>query len=179
MGLHRASHTDSKGAGGTPATSLARGPQRHLLYLLAQNTDSWFRRNFSPMTLYAPSPPPLAGGHVTRYPYLHLDSSASESQQLGQGPLLLRLRRLPRTSRPTPHPEFPPAVRPGTEGPSRPASLLVARYRSGRYRLSLPLALHQPPSLLRGSRWRPSTSAPPLLQDHQNLSPRPDEPPLD
>src|SRR5215207_7840899 len=129
------------------------------------------------MALYAPSPPLLAGGHVTRYPYSRLDSSASESQQPGQGPLLLRLRRLPRTSRPRPHPESPPSVRPRTEGPSRPASPPVARCRSGRCRLSPPLALHRPPSLPRGSRWRPSTSALPLLQDHQNLFPRTEDVP--
>src|SRR5215217_7812453 len=113
------------------------------------------------MPLYAPSPPPPAGGRVTHYPWSHLDSSASESQQPGQGLLLLRLRRLPRTSRLKPHPEFPAAVMPHTEGPSRPASPLVARCRSDRCRLS------------------PSTSALPLLQGYPNLCPRPNEPPPD
>src|SRR5829696_5864678 len=118
------------------------------------------------MPLYAPSPPPPAGGRVTHYPWSHLDSSASESQQPGQGPLLLRPRKLPRTSRLKHHPEFPAAVMPHTEGPSRPASPLVARCRSDRCRLSPPPTLHRPPSLPQGSRWRPSTPALPLLQDY-------------
>src|SRR5919112_3678468 len=107
---------------------------------LTEGAKNEIRRNFVPMALYAPSPPPLAGGRVMRYPWSRLDSSASESQQPGQGPLLLRLRRLPRTSRLKPHPEYPPAVVPRTEGPSRPASPLVARCRSDRCRLSPPPA---------------------------------------